>query len=78
MNYIKIIRYCNKYSTERYAECGVPLTYNKLKHIVNDHTNKKTRITTQAQSILIFLNIFLEYSEISAQLWPVGRGSYRK
>ena len=41
MNYNKIITYCNKYNINRYTEFGKPLTYNKLKHIINDHTSKK-------------------------------------
>ena len=41
MNYNKIIKYCNKYNINRYTEFGKPLTYNKLKHIINDHTSKK-------------------------------------
>jgi hypothetical protein len=42
MNYNKIIKYCNKYNIKRYTPNGKPLTYNKLKNIANDHTNKKT------------------------------------
>ena len=41
MNYNKIITYCNKYNINRYTEFGKPLTYNKLKHVISDHTHKK-------------------------------------
>ena len=41
MNYNKIINYCNKYNIKRYTDLGKPLTHNKLKNIINDHTNKK-------------------------------------
>ena len=41
MNYNKIITYCNKYNINRYTDFGKPLTYNKLKHVISDHTNKK-------------------------------------
>jgi hypothetical protein len=42
MNYTKLIGYCDKYNIKRYTDFGVPLTYSKLHHIVNDHINKKT------------------------------------
>ena len=41
MNYNKIIKYCDKYNINRYTYNGKPFTYNKLKHLINDHTNKK-------------------------------------
>ena len=41
MNYNKIITYCNKYNINRYTDFGKPLTDNKLKHVINDHTSKK-------------------------------------
>ena len=40
MNYNKLMIYCDKYNIKRYTDFGKPLTYNKLRHIVNDHTNK--------------------------------------
>ena len=42
MNYTKIIRYCDKYNIKRYTDFGVPLTFNKLQHVMNDHINTKT------------------------------------
>ena len=45
MNYNKIIRYCDKYNIKRYTDFGVPLTYNKLNHIINDHTHKKHKLS---------------------------------
>ena len=59
MNYNKIIRYCDKYDIKRYTDFGVPLTYNKLRHIVNDHTNKKHKLS-QKQKIY---NNILKYFE---------------
>jgi hypothetical protein len=41
MNYNKIIGYCDKYDIKRYTDFGVPFTCNKLKHVMNDHINKK-------------------------------------
>ena len=45
MNYNKIIKYCDKYNIKRHTDFGKPLTYNKLKNIVNDHTNKKHKLS---------------------------------
>ena len=45
MNYNKIMIYCDKYNIKRYTDFGKPLTYNKLRHIVNDHTNKKHKLS---------------------------------
>ena len=45
MNYNKIIRYCDKYNIKRYTDFGVPLTFNKLKHVYNDHINKKHKLS---------------------------------
>ena len=39
MNYNTIQRYCDKYNIKRYTDFGVALTYNKLKHVTNDHIN---------------------------------------
>ena len=52
MNYNKMIRYFDKYNIKGYTGFGVPLTYNKLHHIVNDHTNTKTQITTKNTTVL--------------------------
>ena len=41
MSYNKIIRYCDKYNIKRYTDLGVPLTCNKLKHVMNEHVNKR-------------------------------------
>ena len=49
MNYNKIIKYCDKYNIKRYTDFGKPLTYNKLKNIVNDHTNKKHKLSHKRQ-----------------------------
>ena len=40
MNSNKIIRYCDKYTIKRYTDFGVPLTCNKLTHVMDDHINK--------------------------------------
>ena len=41
MNYNKIIIYSKKYNINIYTDVGKTLTYNKLFHIVNNHTNSK-------------------------------------
>ena len=55
MNYNRIIKYCDKYNIKRYTDFGVPLTYNKLNHIINDHTHKKHKLS-QKQKTTIVLN----------------------
>ena len=50
MSYNKIIKHCNKYHIKRYTDFGKPLTYNKLNHIINDHTHKKHKLS-QKQKI---------------------------
>ena len=59
MNYNKIITYCNKYNINRYTEFGKPLTYNKLKHVISDHTSKKHK---PSQKHIIY-NSILKYVE---------------
>jgi hypothetical protein len=58
MNYNKIVRYCDKYNIKRYTDFGKPLTYNKLRHIVNDHTNKKHKLS-QKQKIYNSIDKYL-------------------
>ena len=57
MNYNKIINYCNKYNIKRYTDLGKPLTHNKLKNIINDHTNKKHKLTQNQKNIIVLNNI---------------------
>ena len=59
MNYNKIMIYCDKYNIKRYTDFGKPLTYNKLKHIVNDHTNKKHKLS-QKQKIYNTIKQYIE------------------
>ena len=59
MNYNKIINYCNKYNIKRYTDVGKPLTYNKLRHVVNEHTNKKHKLT-QNQKIYNSIKQYIE------------------
>ena len=59
MNYNTIIRYCYKYHIKRYTDFGVPITYNKLHHIVNDHINKKHKLS-QKQNIYNSIKQYLE------------------
>jgi response regulator of citrate/malate metabolism len=49
MNYNKITRYCDKYNIKRYTDLGVPLTYNKLKHRVDQFENKKHKLSRKQQ-----------------------------
>jgi hypothetical protein len=49
MNYNKMKTYCNRYNIKRYTDFGKPLTYNKLHHIVNDHINKKHKLSQKQQ-----------------------------
>ena len=58
MNYNQIIIiYCKKYNINIYSENGVPLTYNKLRHIVNDHTNKKHKLSQKQKYTVLLDNI---------------------
>ena len=41
----KMVKHCNKYNNQRYTDFGEPLTYNKLRHIENDHTNKQRKLS---------------------------------
>ena len=59
MNYNRIMKYCDKYSIKRYTDFGVPLTFNKLKHVMNDHINKKHKIS-QKQQIYNSIKQYLE------------------
>ena len=59
MNYNKIIRYCGKYNINRYTGNDKPLTYNKLLHIVNDHTNKQHKLS-QKQKIYNSIKQYIE------------------
>ena len=47
MNHNKIIKWCDKYNIKRYTDVGKPLTYNKLKHLVNDHTSTEHKLSQQ-------------------------------
>ena len=59
MNYNKIIKYCDKYNINRYTYNGKPFTYNKLKHLINDHTNKKNKLSKKQK----IYNSILKYLE---------------
>ena len=59
MNYNKMKTYCNKYNIKRYTDFGKPLTYNKLIHIINDHTNKKHKLS-QKQKIYNTIKQYIE------------------
>ena len=68
MYYNQILKYCNKYNINVYCENGKKLTYNKLRNIVNNHTNKKHKN-------IIYNNIlkYLEHDELSkAMLYYIG------
>ena len=54
MNYNKIIKYCDKYFINRYSYNGKPLTYNKLKHLINEHINKKTNYQKNKRCTIVF------------------------
>ena len=59
MNYNKIIKYCDKYNINRYTYNGKPFTYNKLKHLINEHTNKKNKLSKKQK----IYNSILKYFE---------------
>ena len=64
MNYNKIIKYCDKYNIKRYTDFGKPLTYNKLNHIINDHTHKKHKLSQKRKiynNILKYLEDEIDY-----------------
>ena len=54
MNYNKIIKYCDKYNINRYTYNGKPFTYNKLKHLINEHTNKKNKLSKNKRFTIVF------------------------
>ena len=60
MNYNKIMIYCDKYNIKRYTDFGKPLTYNKLRHIINDHENKKNINYHKNINYTILLNSILK------------------
>ena len=64
MNYNKIIIYCKKYNINIYCDNGKTLTYNKLRHIYNNHKNKKHKTR-------IYNNIltYLEHDELSKAMY---------
>ena len=59
MNYNKIIKYCDQYNINRYTYNGKPFTYNKLKHLINDHINKKNKLSKKQK----IFNSILKYFE---------------
>ena len=59
MNYNRIMKYCDKYNIKRYTDFGVPLTFNKLKHVMNDHINIKHKLS-QKQKIYNSIKQYLE------------------
>ena len=65
----KIIRNCDKYNMKRYTDFGIPLTYNKLHHIVNDHTNTHNRnILTDKQlhnHMIRYINCEIDVNELN-------------
>ena len=63
MNYNKIIKYCDKYNINRYTYNGKPFTYNKLKHLINDHTNKKNKLSKQQKMYNSVYNSIVKYFE---------------
>ena len=68
MNYNKIIKYCDKYNINRYTYNGKPFTYNKLKHLINDHTNKKNKLSKKQKiynSILKYLEDDIDFSTLN-------------
>ena len=63
MNYNKIIKYCDKYFINRYSYNGKPLTYNKLKHLINEHTNKKNKLSKKQKMYNSVYNSIVKYFE---------------
>ena len=72
MNYNKIIKYCDKYFINRYSYNGKPLTYNKLKNLINDHTNKKNKLSKKQKiynSILKYLEDDIDFSTLNNAIY---------
>ena len=72
MNYNKIIKYCDKYFINRYSYNGKPFTYNKLKHLINDHTNKKNKLSKKQKiynSILKYLEDDIDFSILNNAIY---------
>ena len=59
MNYNRIIKYCDKSNIKRSTDNDKPLTYNKLHRIVNDHINKKHKLSYKQK----IYNRILKYIE---------------
>ena len=72
MNYNKIIKYCDKYNIDRYTYNGKPFTYNKLTHLINDHTNKKNKLSKKQKiynSILKYLEDDIGENELNNAIY---------
>ena len=72
MNYNKIIKYCDKYNINRYTYNGKQFTYNKLKHLINDHTNKKIKLSKKQKiynSILKYLEDDIGENELNDAIY---------
>ena len=68
MYYNQILKYCKKYNINVYCENGKKLTYNKLRHIVNNHTNKKHKLSQKQKiynNILKYLEDDIDENELS-------------
>ena len=59
MNYNRIITYCDKYNIKRYTDNDKPLTYNKLKHVVEQFENTKHQLSQKQRKY----NSILKYLE---------------
>ena len=49
MNYNTITRYCDQYNIKRYTDNDKPLTYNKLKHVVEQFESKKHQLSQKTK-----------------------------
>ena len=57
MKYHKIIKYCDKYDIKRYTDNDTPLTYNKLKHVVEQFESKKHKLSQKPKNIQSYFKI---------------------
>ncbi len=70
MNYIisydKYRSYSKKYNIKYKTKNGKPITYNKLKHRVDDHLNKRKNkeLTTIKNMLIAYMNDDIEHDEL--------------
>ena len=68
MNYNRILKYCDKYNIKRYTDNDKPLTYNKLKHVVEHFEHNKHKLSQKQQiynSIKQYIENYIDDNDLS-------------